>query len=67
MRTQNWFGFEGEDHEGGSPAEYAVVEEQVALTAEGEKEHAEYVKRVAAEYDFPLSDWTPVIPSRARS
>jgi hypothetical protein len=61
---QTWFGFEGEDHEGGLHAEYAVVDEQIELSPEDEKEHAEYVSRVAAEYGFPLSDWTPTIPSR---
>lgn len=67
MEIRKWFGFEGEDHEGGLPAEYAVFDEQTELTPQNEAEHAEFVRRVSVEYGFPLSDWAPTIPSRERA
>jgi hypothetical protein len=65
--THNWLGFEDEDHEGRAKAEHTDFEEQSALSPEAEAEHAEFVRRVAAEYEFPLSNWTPTIPSRQRA
>jgi hypothetical protein len=67
MEAEHWLGFEGEDHEGGLPADYAAVEEQAELKPEHERAHAEFVGRVAAEYGFPLSDWAPTIPTRERA
>ena len=67
MEAHTWLGFEGEDHEGGLPADYAAVEEQAELTPDDERDHAEFVSRVASEYGFPLSDWAPTIPSRERA
>ena len=67
MDTHNWLGFEGEDHEEkAGRAEYADFDEQSSLSAEDEAAHGVFVARVAAEYGFPLSDWQPMIPSRAR-
>jgi hypothetical protein len=68
METGNWLGFEDEEHEGrAGRAEYADFNEQSELAPEDEKEHHEVVRSVAAEWDFPLPDWTPTIPSRSRS
>lgn len=65
METHSWLGFEGEEHEGGTPAEYAAFEEQL-LSPDNEREHANNVKVICEEHGFPLSNWTPTIPSRAR-
>ena len=51
-----------EDGQEGPVAEYADYDEQVTLAATAEAEHAEFVRRVAEEYEFPLSQWTPAIP-----
>lgn len=67
MRIRRWLGFEGEDHEGSSPAEYSDCVEDSELSEKDEVEHREYVRRVAAEHEFPLSNWAPTIPSRTRS
>jgi hypothetical protein len=66
METHSWFGFEDEEHEGGARAEYADFEAQSELSPEDERQHAEYVRRVGEEYGFPLSDWSPTIPTRDR-
>jgi len=67
METHSWLGFEDEEHEGGAGAEYADFEEQSGLAPDDEREHGEFVRRVGDEYGFPLSDWTPTIPSRERA
>jgi hypothetical protein len=66
-RIRMWLGFEDEGHDGGLPAEYNDCIEQDEMSPESEKQHAEYVRRVAEEHEFALSDWVPTIPSRARS
>jgi hypothetical protein len=66
METHSWLGFENEEHEGtAGRAEYSDFDQQSELSPEDEREHAEYVRRVAAEHGFPLSNWQPTIPSRA--
>jgi hypothetical protein len=45
-------------------AEYDAYNEQAELPANEEAEHAEVVRRVAAEHDFPLSNWQPKLPVR---
>ena len=68
METYSWMGFENEEHEGrGGRAEYRDFDEQSELSAEDEREHAIYVRRVAAEYGFPLSNWTPTITPYERT
>jgi hypothetical protein len=64
MQTSTWFGFEGEGHEGGQPVEYGACAEDLEMSPADEAAHAEYAKRVAAEYGFPLADWQPTIPTR---
>jgi hypothetical protein len=51
-----------EDGTEGPKAEYADYDEQASLSPADEAEHAEFVRRVAAEFEFPLSTWTPAIP-----
>lgn len=68
METHNWLGFEGEEHEGrAGRADYADFDQQAGLSPQDEAEHAERVRWVAEEHGFPLSNWTPTIPSRSRS
>jgi hypothetical protein len=67
METRSWLGFEDEEHEGGARAEYRDFDEQSDLSRDEEAGHDEYVRRVAEEFGFPLSDWTPTIPSRERT
>jgi hypothetical protein len=62
--STHWLGFEDEEFEGAACAEYADFDEQLSLSQQDEREHAEYASRVAAEFGFPLSNWTPTIPSR---
>ena len=67
METRDWLGFEDEEHEGrAGRAEYSDFNEQSELSPEAEARHNEVVRSVAAEWGFPLSDWTPTIPSRSR-
>jgi hypothetical protein len=67
METHSWLGFENEEHEGrAGRAEYVDFDEQGALPAEDETAHAAVVRSIADEYGFPLSNWTPTIPSRER-
>jgi hypothetical protein len=68
METGNWLGFEDEEHEGRSGrAEYRDFDEQSDLSPEDEREHAVYVRAVAAEHGFTLSNWSPTLPSKERS
>ena len=66
MSTHDWLGFEDEEHEGNAHAEYHDFDEQATLSPEAEREQHEFVRRVAAEYGFPLSNWAPTIPTRQR-
>jgi hypothetical protein len=63
LNTDNWLVFEDDT----KAAEYDDFDEQVQLRPEDAVEHREYVKRIAEEFGFPLSDWTPTIPSRHSS
>jgi hypothetical protein len=67
VAIRKWFGFENEDREASSPAEYAAFDEELQLSPTEEREHGEFVARVGDEYGFPLSNWLPTIPSRART
>ena len=68
LETGTWLGFEDEDHEWRSGrAEYADFDAPTELPPDEERAHAIYVRRVAAEFGFPLSDWQPTIPGRARA
>jgi hypothetical protein len=67
METGNWLGFENEEHEGRSGrADYRDFDDQSELSLEDEREHAVYVRRTAAEFEFPLSNWIPAVPTRER-
>ena len=51
----------------GGRAEYSDFHEESELSAEDQRAHAIYVRRVGAEYGFPLTNWSPTIPQRDRS
>ena len=59
-----WHQYESDCH-GVPQAEYEDCVEQGCLTAANEAQHAELVRRVASEYQFTLSTWTPAIPVRS--
>lgn len=68
METGNWLGFEDEEHEGrGGRAEYSDFDDQSELPPEQEREHAAHVRAIAAEWGFPLTNWSPTIPQRDRA
>lgn len=67
METGSWLGFENEEHEGrAGRGEYRDFAEQIELPADEERDHNEFVRRVADEWGFPLSNWSPTIPSPRR-
>ena len=57
-----WHQYEGLSE--GPCAEYSDFDEQASLEREAERAHSEFVERVAAEFGFTLSKWTPIIPVR---
>lgn len=62
--TAGWLIFESDESKA---AEYADFDEQIEMKPEDQSEHHEYVKRVGEEFGFPLSPWTPTIPSHTKT
>lgn len=64
LSTDNWLILESEDEQS---AEYADFAEQAELDPSDAVSHREFVRRVADEFGFALTRWTPAIPRRAGS